>query len=103
MAFFLDRDGVAQHVEISADIHKASFDAGMSVPTYINRQYMNADTSKGSAFKQLCASEGLILPGANDFGIRAATVNDILDGKAGMQAAGMNNASDRGSPFGVAD
>lgn len=102
MAFFLDRDGVAQHVEISADIHKASFDAGMSVPTYINRQYMNADTSKGSAFKQLCASEGLILPGANDFGIRAATVNDILDGKAGMQAAGMNNASDRGSPFGVA-
>jgi len=102
MAFFLDRDGNPQHVEISADIHKASFDAGMSVPTYINRQYMNADTSKGSAFKQLCASEGLILPGANDFGIRAATVNDILDGRAGMQAAGLNNASDRGSPFGSA-
>lgn len=102
MAFFIDNSGNAQHVDIGPEIHKAALDAGCSVSTYLNRQYPSADTSHGSAFKQLCASEGLVLPGANDFGIRAATMADILDGKAGMQAAGLTNAGDKGSPFGTA-
>lgn len=102
MAFFIDTTGAAQHVEIGPEIHKAALDAGMSVPTYVNRQYASADTAHGSAFRQLCASEGLVLPGANDFGIRAATMADILDGKAGMSAAGVTNVGDKGSPFGTA-
>jgi len=102
MAFFIDNSGNAQHVEIGPEIHKAALDAGMPVSTYLNRQYANADTKHGSAFKQLCASEGLVLPGANDFGIRAATMADILDGKAGMMAAGVTNSNTKGSPFGSA-
>lgn len=102
MAFFIDNSGNAQHVEIDANIHKAALDAGLPVATYINRQYPTADAAHGSAFRQLCASEGLVLPGANDFGIRAATMADILDGKAGMQAAGVTNTGDKGSPFGTA-
>lgn len=102
MAFFVDTAGNAQHVEIGADIHKAALDAGLPVSTYLNRQYASADTKLGSAFRQLCASEGLVLPGANDFGIRAATMADILDGKAGMQAAGLTNTDVKGSPFGSA-
>ena len=102
MAFFTDIEGNVQHVDITPDIHKAALDAGMSVPTFINRQYNTADLRLGSAFKQICASEGLALPRANCFGIRSATFADILDGKAGMQAAGLTNVSDKGSPFGVA-
>lgn len=103
MAFFLNNKGEPQYVEITADVHKAAHDEKITVPVYINRLYgAAADASKGSAFKQICASEGLILPGANDFGVRAATVESILDGKAGMQAASPSNQSDRGSPFGSA-
>jgi len=102
MAFFIDNAGNAQHVDITPDIHKAALDANLPVPTYINRQYAEADQSQGSAFKQICASVGLCLPGANDFGIRPATMADILDGKAGFQAGGTTNVSDKGSPFGSA-
>lgn len=102
MSFFIDNAGNAQHVEIGPEIHKAALDAGVSVPTYINRQYAEADVKHGSAFKQICASVGLCLPGANDFGIRPATMADILDGRAGFQAAGTTNVSDKGSPFGSA-
>lgn len=102
MAFFIDNAGNAQHVEITADIHKAALDAGLPVPTYINRQYPEANAQHGSAFKQICASVGLCLPGANDFGIRPATMADILDGKAGFQAAGTTNVIEKGSPFGSA-
>lgn len=102
MAFFIDNSGALVQVEITPDIHKAALDAGMSVPTFINRQYKTADLAHGSAFKQICASEGLVMPAANSFGIRAATMADILDGKAGMQAAGLTNVSDKPSPFGTA-
>ncbi len=102
MAFFIDNAGNAQQVEITADIHKAALDANLPVSTYINRQYADANTKHGSAFKQICASVGLCLPGTNDFGIRPATMADILDGKAGFQAAGTTNVSDKGSPFGTA-
>ncbi len=102
MPFFIDNTGTVQQVEVAPEVHKAAFDAQIDVPTYINNLYPAADTSKGSAFTQICASVGLVLPGKNDFGIRAAKVSDILDGKVGAQAAGLNNTSDRGSPFGQA-
>lgn len=103
MAFFIDKNtGQPQHVEMTADVYKAAMDAGLTVPNYINRTYAAADSAHGSAFAQLCASEGLALPGVNNFGFRAATLADILDGKAGMQAAGISNNGDRGSPFGSA-
>lgn len=101
MAFFYDKNNVIQHVEIGADIHKAALDAGTSVATYLNRKYgADANLANGSVFHQLCASEGLVLPGKNDFGIRAATMEQILDGKAGMQAAGVTNTAQDGAPFG---
>lgn len=101
MAFFVDNQGGIHQVEIGPEVHKAALDAGMSVKTYLNRKYANADTKLGSAFAQLCASEGLALVPQNQFGIRAATMSEILDGKIGMQAAGVANTADRGSPFGT--
>lgn len=106
MSFFIDKNtGAPQHVELDATVHKAALDAGVSLPVYLNNLYPTADAAYGTAFKQLCASEGLVIPTANAFGIRPAIVGDILDGKVGntnMQAAGITNNSDRGSPFGSA-
>lgn len=102
MAFFTDTAGAVHQVTIEPSVYKAAFDANMSVPQYINRQYANADMKLGTAFQQICASEGLALPGKNPFGLRAATLADVLDGKAGYQAAVGNNTADRGTPFGSA-
>lgn len=101
MAFYVTKAGNIENVQIEATIHRAAFDAGMTVPSYINRTYaQDCDMSKGTPWQQICASEGLVIPGANDFGIRAATMNDILEGKA--MAAAPTNQGQVGSPFGSA-
>lgn len=103
MAFFLDTSGNAQPVQLTPSIYKEAYTANMSVPQYINKMYAkDCDVSKGTPFQQLCASEGLSLPGKNPYGMRAATLADVLDGKSGFQAAGGANTADRGDPFGSA-
>ena len=101
MAFFIDTAGTTQHVEISPTIYREAHAANLSVPQFINRTYAEAcDAGKGTPYQQILASEGLTMPGANQFGLRPATLQDVLDGKSGFQAAA--NTKDVGSPFGSA-
>lgn len=101
MAFFIDTAGTTQHVEISPTIYREAHAANLSVPQFINRTYAEAcDAGKGTPYQQILASEGLMMPGANPFGLRPATLQDVLDGKSGFQAAA--NTKDVGSPFGSA-
>jgi hypothetical protein len=103
MAGFYDAEGKLHKVEIDAGIYKAAYDANLSVPHYINKTYLDADPKVGSAFDQLCASEGLALPGKNPYGLRSATVAEVLDGTSGLLGVGGNsNSKDQGSPFGNA-
>lgn len=103
MAAFYDQDGGVQQVEIKPDIYEAAYKANLSVPQYINREFHMADSKIGTAWDQLCASEGLALPGKNPYGLRAATVAEILDGTANVLGAGGSvNTKDQGSPFGAA-
>lgn len=97
MAFFYDKDGI-QQVKLDVNMYKAADDANKSVAHYINTLYPGADPAKGTAFQQLCASEGLTLAGDNQFGLRPATIADILDGKSGFNASA--NTQDRSTPFG---
>lgn len=100
MAFFLDKNGAAQHVEITADIYKEAVAANLTVSQLLNRKYATeADQSQGTPSAQIFASEGLALAGKNQFGLRNATTEEVLDGKSGMQAS---NVKDSGSPFGSA-
>jgi hypothetical protein len=91
MAFYRDNKGVIQHVTVDGGVHKAAFDAKLTVPQYLNKKYPDADTKLGSAFQQLCASEGLAIPEANAFGIRAPIMADVLAGQ--FEAAGPTNNS----------
>lgn len=99
MTAYYDRNGGVQQVEITADLLKAAKDANLTVPHYLNQKHADADPKIGTAFQQLCASVGLALPGSNEYGLVAARLGDILDGK--VSAAGLNT-SDRGTPFGTA-
>lgn len=102
MAFFTDTKGVIQHVQIDATVYREAHAANLSVPQFINRKFSEADVSKGSAFQQILASEGLALPGENVFGLRAATLEEVLEGRSGYAASTGSNTADRGTPFGSA-
>ena len=85
MSAFIDNKGGVNQVELHATIYKEAHDANLSVPHYLNRKYATVDASKGTAFQQMCASEGVYLPKGNELGLRAATIGDILEGKAAIQ------------------
>ena len=100
MAFFIDSKGGTNQVEnLTPEIYSAAQAANLTVPQYINTQYADADSKHGTAFQQICASAGLCLPGKNPFGVRTATVADVLDGRSDLSGT---NVKDQGSPFGPA-
>lgn len=103
MAKYYAQGGVLVDVpaeKLGPVIYKEAHDANLSLAQYVNRMFPDADTKVGAAFDQLCASEGLTLPGKNPYGLRAATVAEILDGTANV--LGSANPKDQGSPFGPA-
>lgn len=102
MAFFIDKSGAAQHVDIGASVYAEAKADKKSVPQYLNAKFQkDVDMSKGSAFSQLCASEGIVAaPKDNVFGLRAPTVAEILEGTSGFQAASATNVQQKGTPLG---
>jgi hypothetical protein len=101
MAGFYNLKGTLVQAEITPEVYQKAYEAKMSVAQYINTKYADAepDPKYGSVFDQVCASEGLSLPGKNPYGIRASTIEEVLEGKVSVMGA--NNA-DVGSPFGAA-
>ncbi len=104
MAFFVDIAGATQQVPAEAlgpQIYEDAQRNNRTVAHHVNLMFKNADIKVGSAFQQLCASAGLTLHGKdNPFGVRPATIADILDGKSGFDAS--VNTQDRASPYGSA-
>ncbi len=98
---FLVDDKGTQQVTLEVDVYARAKEAKLSVAQYINREYKNADQKYGTAFEQLCASEGLSLlgKGPNPFGLRSPTMASIMDGSAGYGAA--SNVDRKTDPFGV--
>ena len=100
MSFYVDNKGAVQQVQIDPNIYKAALDAKLTVPQYLNRLHPDADTKLGSAATQIFASDGLAMQGKNPLGITSPSVADILDGKAGFEAAGSSTTKSQGAPFG---
>lgn len=99
MGFYKTKAGVVQHVDLDMSIYNQAKAEGKQVAHVINAKYEDADDSLGTAFAQICASEGLSLVGKNPFGLKSASIADILDGKAGF-SAGPANTKDRPDPWG---
>lgn len=85
MAAYINASG-PQQVDIGPEIYKQAKDAGLSVPSYINRTYADADSKVGSAFDQLCLSAGVFAMDKNAYGLTSATVADVMDGKYALSA-----------------
>lgn len=87
MASFIDHTGARQQVEVSlASLIKPAREANLSVRDYANQAY-NTDASKfGDAFSQLCASEGIVLQGSRPYGIKAPSLDAVLNGRPTIEA-----------------
>lgn len=101
MSRYYVADGSLKEVRLDPEVYKQAYEANLSVAHYINKQYADADPKIGPAFDQMCAAWGLALPGKNPYGLRAATLGEVLDGRA-TTIQGSGNVKDQGDPFGNA-
>lgn len=81
MSAFRDPSGAIQQLPMDVSMYALAGQAGMSLPDFLNRQYRTDASKYGSSFEQLCQSEGIFLRSNAQLGIRASTVNDILNPK----------------------
>ena len=87
MASFIDHTGARQQVEVSLDnLIKPAKEANLSVRDYANQAYSTDASKYGDAFSQLCASEGIVLQGSRPYGIKAPSLDAVLNGRPTIEA-----------------
>lgn len=95
---YIDNKGATQAVDLTDGQLMAAVKTGDPVAA-LNRQYVDADMSVGSAFDQFKLSAGLVRADApNPLGIRSATIGAVLSGTGGIFA----NVQQNTSPLGTA-
>lgn len=88
MSAFLDSAGNQQQLPITVEMYRQAADANMTLPQFLNANYETNTERFGSVFNQVLASEGIFVRPNRELGIRATTMDEILNGKrGGMQAA----------------
>jgi len=94
--------GGVQDVTLEASVYRQAHEANQSVSQFINNQHPNTDVRYGTAFQQLLAGTGLVVPSVDaqrNFGMRAPTMHDVLEGRANLMGAA--NTSQAGGAFGT--
>jgi len=88
---YIDIQGNAHQIELSEGELLAAAKTGDPV-AYFNRKHADADPKFGSAFDQFKLSAGLIRADKpNPMGLRSASIGAVMNGTAGIQAAGAGN------------
>lgn len=86
MAAFIDASGQTQQVDINLDTVRAAADNSMSVRDFVNSQYDTNAEVHGDVFSQLCASEGILLSANRQYGIKAGSLDGVLNGRPRLEA-----------------
>lgn len=79
MAAFRDPSGAIQQLPMDVSMYALAGQDGMSLPDFLNRQYRTDANAFGSTFEQICASEGIFMRSNAKLGIRASTMDQILN------------------------
>ena len=97
MASFIDHTGAQAVVDLTPAIYRAANEANLPLKAYINRTYQGL-AAAGTAYDQFKASLGLIIPtNRADYGLRAPTVADVLEGRT-IRAGAVTQGN--AAPFG---
>ena len=84
MAAFIDDKGQTQQLSIDVSMYKIAADNNMSFEQYINRQF--PASVHGNTYDQVLASEGIFVRGDRDIGLRASTMDEVLNGRPRFEA-----------------
>jgi hypothetical protein len=85
MAAFQDASGATQQVSLDVNMYREAANEGLSFEQHINRLYP-VSAEAPSAFTQIMASEGIFIGKNKDFGLRSASMSEILNGRSGLSA-----------------
>lgn len=86
MSAFFDSNGNIQQVEINLETIRAAGDNKLSVRDFVNGQYDTNAEVHGDVFSQLCASEGIILQPSKKHGIKASSLDAVINGRPKLEA-----------------
>lgn len=101
MPAIITKKGEVHQVQLDPSVYAEAHEAGLSLPAFLNRRYGgDVDAREGSAFQQMCASQGIYLPTKNGMELRAASIGDILSGKASVEYNAAT-VQQRGGDFGT--
>lgn len=84
MTQIIDRQGLAQEVTLNLGHYEAAFQAGLSLPQYLNQQFDTDAEKYGTAFEQALASNNMFLRPDRASGIRPPSMKDVLSGSVEM-------------------
>lgn len=94
MAHFTAADGTEQQVALDLSHLQRAQAANLSLPQFINREYGAPHAALGTPWRQMCTSLGFLDPGARDsYGFKSPTLDAVLNGSAGFQAAGQGSGT----------
>jgi hypothetical protein len=97
MATFIDAAGGNQQFEVSMDTVRAAKENSQSVRDYVNSTLPTNAEKFGDAFSQLCASEGIVLQPQKKYGMKASSLDAIINGRPTMEAGAIvRNPSTQG-------
>jgi hypothetical protein len=92
MAAFIDAQGQTQQVDLSLDTIRAAKNNNMTVRDFINSTYATNAEAYGDAFSQMCASEGLLLAPQRQYGMKATSLDSVINGRPRMEAGVITKA-----------
>ena len=84
MAAFIDDTGNTQQLPLDVSMYRQAADNQMSFEQFINRQY--PASVHGNTFDQLLDSEGIFCRPNRNIGLRAANMDEVLNGRSRMEA-----------------
>lgn len=88
MAAFIDAQGATQQVEMTLELVRSAADNSASVRDHVNALFPTDVAAYGDTFSQICASEGLIFRNDRKNGIRAGSLDAIVNGRPTLDATG---------------
>ena len=86
MAAFIDAQGATQQVEVGLDMVRSAKEAGQSFRDYVNSSYETDADRFGDVFSQLAASEGIVLVPQKSYGMKASSLDSVLNGRTVLEA-----------------
>lgn len=81
-----DAKGANVPVDLSVSLYKDAADAGLSLKQHLANIYPTNVEKNGSAFEQLLDQCGILVRGNKEFGLRASSMDDVLNPKEAASA-----------------